>query len=126
MCIRDRTSLFCKGWARLKDVLRSLDAGATRALDCAGDLDPVCDVIILSVVAQAILPKGVEAVLYDRPGFGVTSLAVSVIQHPHNQRTSRPFEHISRALDKKTKNQKKQQKNNNNTGSARLRTFAFF
>ena len=104
-------------------MLRSLDAGATRALDCAGDLDPVCDVIILSVVAQAILPKGVEAVLYDRPGFGVTSLAVSVIQHPHNQRTSRPFEHISRALDKNKQTKKPKTKN---TGSARLRTFAFF
>ena len=35
------TSLFCKGGARLKDVIRGLDAGATRALICAGNLDPV-------------------------------------------------------------------------------------
>ena len=105
-------------------MLRSLDAGATRALDCAGDLDPVCDVIILSVVAQAILPKGVEAVLYDRPGFGVTSLAVSVIQHPHNQRTSRPFEHISRALDKKTKKQKKKTKKKKKTTTPEVHVYA--
>ena len=73
------------GGARLKDVLRVLDACATGALVCAGNLDPVkvsqepavsspqpedddllssgqaCDVVIFCIDAQAVLPLGVES-----------------------------------------------------------------
>ena len=44
---------------------------------CSGQ---VCDVVILSVLALAILPGGVEAVPYDGTGFSVRYRVVSLIQ----------------------------------------------
>ena len=82
-------------------MFRSLDAGTTWALVCGGYLDPaevgqepivtspqsedgdllcsgqVCDVVILGVVAQAILPEKVEAVPYDGTEYCTMTVIVS-------------------------------------------------
>lgn len=102
------TSLLCKGGARLKDVLRRLDAHAIRACICAEDLDgeevgqeptmtsqqPEDDNLLFamvgwcvispssSVVTQAVLPEGIEAAPYNGSGFGVKYQLAHFLLHP--------------------------------------------